>query len=368
MLVGCPLVEPGCGSGTNGIAMTAFTIEELLIPASVDTPDAADFIEATRVANDIEADIVGSYDLGWEPVELLPQWQNPYETQRMFIARADGRIVGRATYEVQSGENPRSAWVFVDVLPAHRRRGLGADLADRVEAIAESEGRSILQSFALHRTDAAGDRITSPTGFGSVPAGDEATRFLTSRGYRLAQVERASRLELPVTLPAAPRPDGYALEVWEGRTPERWISGLASMQASMSTDPPLGDLDYEPEEWTAQRVRDEDERNASSTRRWFTAAARHIESDSLVGFTQLAVPADVARTVFQWNTIVVDGHRGHRLGMMLKIANLERLASLAPGHPSVHTWNAEENRHMLAVNEALGFLPVAYPSNWRRDV
>ena len=37
-----------------------------------------------------------------------------------------------------------------------------------------------------------------PTGFGSVPRDHEDTRFLLARGYRLEQVERASRLALPV--------------------------------------------------------------------------------------------------------------------------------------------------------------------------
>ena len=42
--------------------------------------------------------------------------------------------------------------------------------------------------------------------------------------------------------------------------------------------------------------------------------------------------------------------------MLLKAANLVWLEQVSPGHPSVITYNAEENRHMLAVNEALGFV------------
>ena len=61
-------------------------------------------------------------------------------------------------------------------------------------------------------------------------------------------------------------------------------------------------------------------------------------------------------------------HRGHRLGMLLKVANLRTSREAAPGHPSVLTWNAEENRAMLDVNEAVGFVPIGDEGAWRKDL
>lgn len=40
----------------------------------------------------------------------------------------------------------------------------------------------------------------------------------------------------------------------------------------------------------------------------------------------------------------------------------------APDCRAVSTWNAEENRPMLAVNEAVGFTPVAHEGQWRKEL
>jgi len=347
-------------------ARTDWTIDEIVVPATVDAPDAGDFVEAVEVGNAVEEHSIGTRDTGWSPEELLPIWQDPYERRRMVVARLDGRIVGRGTYEVQSGE-PRSGWVFADVLPEHRSRGIGTALAERVERMARDEGRTVLQAFALQRMPTGG-RVPAPTGFGAAPSDDDGGRFLLHRGYRLTQVERMSRLPLPAEVPALPDAPGYALEFWEGPTPQRFVDDIAVLSARMSTDAPMGEADVEPEEWDAARVRDADERNGRGGRRWITAAARHEASGRLVAFTQLAIPVDPGRPVFQWATLVLEEHRGHRLGMLVKVANLERLTRSAPGHPSVYTWNAEENTHMLRVNDALGFAAVGVASNWRRDL
>ena len=361
--------------------MITFTIDELEIPAALTGPSqslpspaaglpspAAGFVEMTRVRNEIEAEIVGSRDLAVEPEEILPGWLDHYTPKRLFVARVEGRIVARAIHEVQSGEAVRSAWLSVEVLSAYRRQGIGTALHRRVAEIARSEGRTILQCFVLHTAGSEGERIDSPTGFGGVPADDDGTRFLVSHGYRLAQVERMSRLPLPAKFEMPSPAPGYDLLFWEGPTPAPRRAQLAVLHAGMSTDVPLGELDFEPEEWDATRVQLLDERTAGDGRRMLTVAARHLASDTLVGFTQLSVPADDTRAVFQENTIVISEHRGHGLGLAMKLGNLVTLTRLGGAFRHVYTWNAEENRHMLGVNEAIGFVPVGYSGSWRREL
>lgn len=348
--------------------MADFTIEELTIPRALDEPGGADVAEATRLLGDIEAGIIGTRDRAYEPEEYLPVLQDPHHPYRLFLARADGRIVGVGHHEVQVGENDRSIWFGIDVHPDYRHRGIGSALYDTLAQVTADDGDTIVQMYAFSAADPDGERIASPTGFGSVAADDEATRFLLKRGYRLTQVNRLSRLALPTAIDDMPAPDGYDLESWTGFTPEHHLDDMAVLNAHMTTDPPAGDSDYRPEVWDADRVRSDDERHARDGRQWMTVAVRHVASDTLVGFTQLVAPADTTRPAHQLDTIVLEEHRGHRLGMLLKVANLRRLAEESGAHPAIYTWNAEENRPMLDVNEAVGFVPLACEGSWKAQL
>lgn len=69
-----------------------------------------------------------------------------------------------------------------------------------------------------------------------------------------------------------------------------------------------------------------------------------------------------------FRTRLFDAYRGHRLGMLLKVANLLQLANESPTAALVVTTNAAENQHMLAINERLGFRPVGYTGAWKKTV
>jgi RimJ/RimL family protein N-acetyltransferase len=65
---------------------------------------------------------------------------------------------------------------------------------------------------------------------------------------------------------------------------------------------------------------------------------------------------------------VTKQHRGHRLGLLVKIAMLELLAEREPALRHIVTSNAEQNEHMVAVNELLGYQVADYFQSWQFGV
>ena len=52
----------------------------------------------------------------------------------------------------------------------------------------------------------------------------------------------------------------------------------------------------------------------------------------------------------------------------MKVANLWALMEWHPAVRAINTWNAADNEHMIAVNDAMGFEVVAHSTAWRKDL
>ena len=75
----------------------------------------------------------------------------------------------------------------------------------------------------------------------------------------------------------------------------------------------------------------------------------------MAALTQLEDDPDSPEWGHQGLTAVARPHRGHRLGLLVKAAMLDWLASAEPQLEQIETGNAGANEHMIAINEALGF-------------
>lgn len=276
-----------------------------------------------------------------------------------YAAVDDGAVVGAGHLNAPLRDNLRYAFVGVNVPPEHRGRGVGAGLYERLEERTAELGRTVLAT-ELHQ----------PFDAPEVPG----VGFAKRRGFTCRNVEIRRLLRLPVpahrldelAAHAAERTGGYRLRQWRGPCPDELAEQYAHLKSLLMTEAPMGALEYEPETWDVARLRAVEQRAADQGRTFLTTVA--IAPDGrLAGHTQIGVPAHEPGAAYQWDTLVLTRHRGHRLGLALKVANLRTLLEEFPDRERLTTYNAEQNGPMVAVNDALGFQPVEWLQEWQRS-
>ena len=355
----------------------SYLIEQLSLPSGLDAADAAEFLEFMELCDELVLQTWGNLDRSMSAAARLQYWKDtPYSRLRQFFVRVDGRMAARSWVRFDVQDNLSSALLHVNVLDSFTGRGIGRALLEHAEALAAADGRTILQTYTEHPADfdvAGPDLIRPATGTGALPAGARGVRFAGQAGYRLEQVERFSSLEFPpaadldaLERDAMVRAGEYELLHWTDSCPEEYAGQLAVLMSRMSTDAPSGALSYEPEAWDIARVRHVEDTWRRAGQSSLVAAARHLPTGELAAYTVLQVAADKPWLASQDDTLVAASHRGHRLGMLVKILNLRRLREGYPAVQRVLTFNAAENDHMLSINIALGFKPAGYDGEWQR--
>ncbi|KAA9086910.1 GNAT family N-acetyltransferase [Microbacterium radiodurans] len=348
-------------------------LRPLRIPETIDGPDAADFCEMVRVRNLVYREITGGDDDTARPDELLPHYRpSPDETRFSWLAVWDGRVVGRVGLDIPHEAGSDTAYGLIELLREVHGLGIGSQAAALIEQTARKRGRHVLQTYAEH-PDEPGDRLSAPTGYGDIPR-DHAARFLLRHGYTLEQINRKSVLDLTgsaavvdehLARGTAAAAD-YRVVHWNAPTPPEFVEGYAWLKSRMSTDAPAAGLDVDEETWDAARVARHDARYIDADQTLLVTAAQHVETGELAAFNELMISSDRSGATHQHDTLVAAGHRGHRLGMLVKCAGLVAWREIAPGSPRVVTYNAEENRPMLDINEAIGFRPLSYEGAWKK--
>ena len=286
---------------------------------------------------------------------------DPGSEREAHAAIDDGRIVGALQLDIPRLDNTHLTLAQVAVPPEHRRRGAGSRLVDHaVRRTRELDRRSIVTE------------VNQPL---DASSNHPYVRFATRHGFTRRLVEIHQVLDLPVAgdrladlaEQAATRHRGYRFVSWGNHCPPEYVEEFCALIGAMGSEAPMGQLDVLPERWDEHRLRDAEERRIAQGRTSYTTVA--VAGDgSLAGHTQLAVPDHDPGQAYQHDTLVLPHHRGHRLGVALKVANLRRLQGRHRALRLMHTWNAEANRPMLAVNEALGFRPVERLEEWQRDL
>lgn len=274
--------------------------------------------------------------------EAAEYWRgNAYEERHLYLAKIGGVTVGTCSVTLPLHENTHTAGIDVLIAPAHRRQGLGRALLKHAEAVAQQRGRTSLDAYHEVPLGVAGEVALLPakSGAGGLPLDEPAVAFAVAAGYELEQVERSSRLALPVPPEllnrladeASARTADYTITGWDDSCPEDLVQAYAGLRATMTTEVPIAGMNWDGEDWDADRVREEENRLIRSGVQSAVTAARHRASGQLVAYTVLNWRAGVPDCIVQQDTLVAPEHRGHRLGMLIKVANLRRAQE--SGHP-----------------------------------
>jgi GNAT superfamily N-acetyltransferase len=255
-------------------------------------------------------------------------------------------MVGELMVNGSTHDNLEVARVWIWVAPDHGRRGIGTGLGHYAEEHVRRLGRCVCQAQARIGRD----------------RNSASRQFAEHLGYTLANTEVERRLSLPVDPElldrlageAAPHHASYRIRTVTGPVPDDLAESYTALKNLLYTEAPSGDLDVEKGRETASDLVAQ-ERHLAASGRTRTGSYAIAPDGTTAGYTMAAVTADGFDHIDQWGTLVHPDHRGHRLGLAVKCAQLREIGERFPGKRFVGTTNAETNAHMVAINEALGF-------------
>jgi GNAT superfamily N-acetyltransferase len=332
----------------------------------VDPFDPASFDPWWRAYHDAEAADRGASATIWQLEELRAQMQDPGRREWMagWSGVVDGTVVTSGWLGTPMLDNLDRANHAVTTVDGYRRRGYATAMLAHVEQVARDRGRTILCGEAYWPYDA-----------GAEGAGTPGREFARTHGYALALGDIQRRLALPVAeslldqlaAEAAAHHSAYTLRSWVGEVPDDVVEEYAEVTASLMTEAPTGELDIEPEVADVAALRESEQLQRRQGRTKYATVALDAEG-RIAAYTDLATTIHEPDRAYQWGTLVRPAHRGHRLGLAVKVANLRLLQGERPDIVQLTTFNAEVNSHMIGVNERMGFVPVERLGEFQKKV
>jgi len=265
---------------------------------------------------------------------------------------AEGTVAGWCLLELPDLENLDQTELTLVVHPAQRRRGIGRALLKHAATRAAEHGRSVLTA----PTRLGGDGEAFARAVGAEQGLVDVQRVMDIRATGDDELAR-------LRASAEEKASDYSLVSWTGLVPEEFIEQAAGLFAALNDAP--HDPETAPAVWDAERVRERvNDLRPLYGLRIYSIAARHDATGELAALTEVAVdPADPGWG-HQMLTGVTRAHRGHRLGLLVKVAMAEWLQTAEPELERIDTWNAQSNQYMIAVNEALGYTILGRPGSW----
>ncbi len=278
------------------------------------------------------------------------------EVHECWLASGDtGDPVGCYLLMLPERENKTVAYCELMVTPARRRAGSGTALLAHCADRARAAARTRLRAFVLD--DTAGTRFAKVMG-----ASGGIEQVLRTMPVDASLPDRLAALRAD----AQPHASGYDMLSWALPSPSDHLAQLAGLHEVMADAP--RDAGIEPTAWDADRITNMEQAIMATGAKYYTVVAQQVATGEFAAITQMAVDPQVPDWGAQQITAVRPEHRGHRLGLLVKIAMLDLLADREPAVRHIVTGNAGENQHMIAINELLGYRITQTSRSWELDL
>ena len=329
---------PATQSRTDAAGMRLVRVDprdRAAVTASVDLLNTAQRVDDPDGHPGIPELAAGWLEFGWD-----------LEPDERYLYLAEGSDAPVAVFEIQlpTRDNRHLVWGSIVVRPDLRRLGHGSALVAELVRRAEESGRTTIWLGCAE--DDLGARA-----------------FLEAHGFHYASHDARRKQILPeidheaierCTHRPSRRPPTTCWSDWYRRSRTScssswWRSPRRSTTLRWVTSPSRTRCSTLLGCATSRR------RAKGRGDRLYRIAARHRQTGVIGGHTVVGLhPLDPTHAG-QGDTAVHRDHRGHRLGLLLKIEMMRWLAESEPQITEITTWNHADNRYMIDVNEAIGY-------------
>jgi mycothiol synthase len=254
-------------------------------------------------------------------------------------------------------ENQHITQIFISVLPAYRRQGLGRRLLALVTEAARQDGRRLLVCETFDRLpggEAFMNRLGAKKGI------ETHVNQLRMEGLDGGLLERW--LEHGRLLAS-----DFELGLWEGPYPEEQLPAVIQLY-ELGNQVPLGDLEFEAHHMTPEQLRESEQYLfARGYQRWVYYVVERA-SGVFAGYTETTWHPNHPEILNQDMTGVFPEFRRRGLGRWLKAALLDKVLKEHPEIKYIRTGNADINTAMLKINTELGFKPYMASTFWQVEI
>lgn len=276
------------------------------------------------------------------------------EPPDIAVARNEqGRVAGVLAAYLTHRDNRHLAVIDIAVDPYLRRRGIGRLLFQAGVDHARDHGRTVLVVPLAGRPE--NDAFAVAMDLHRAAEEVHRRQDLLALDWQRLDAGYAAALSYSA---------GYELIPIAGAVPADLVDDIAHLAAAIN-DAPTGDLDIEDEAFTTERIRAFEAAMAARHIRTYRLVARDRKSGALAGHTVVGLDGEQPWYGDQFDTSVLREHRGHRLGLLLKIGMLRWLADAEPQLRVLDTSNMASNSHMIKVNGTLGYRVVGSTVDWQ---